>query len=82
MNASEKSFQDEKDARLLEWRNKLASVENFLSERKEKFEDDDGSDADLETVAKQRREMEVFDLILLVNKVYSKSYNIFSVGYA
>ena len=76
MNASEKAFQDEKDTKLLEWRNKLASVESFLSERKDKFEDDDGNDADLETVAKQRREMEVFDLILLVNKIYSKRYSI------
>ena len=76
MNASEKAFQDEKDTKLLEWRNKLASVESFLSERKNKFEDDDGNDTDLETVAKQRREMEVFDLILLVNKIYSKRYSI------
>ena len=76
MNASEKAFQDEKDTKLLEWRNKLASVESFLSERKDKFEEDDGNDADLETVAKQRREMEVFDLILLVNKIYSKRYSI------
>ena len=59
MNAGEKAFQDEKDAKLLEWRNKLASVEAFLDGEKDRIESDDGSDDDLETVAKKRREMEV-----------------------
>ena len=60
VNAAEKVFQDEKDAKLFEWRKKLASVEAFLSGQKEKLEDGGGgSDVDLETVMRQRHEMEV-----------------------
>jgi hypothetical protein len=59
LNANEKAFRDEKDTKLLEWRNRLASVEDFLAGEKDKLEADDGSDVDLETVAKQRRGMEV-----------------------
>ena len=59
LNAGEKAFQDEKDAKLLEWRNKLTSIEAFLAGEKDKLETDDGGDDDLETIAKQRREMEV-----------------------
>ena len=73
MSAREKAFQDEKDAKLLEWRNKMASVEGLLSERNDKFEDDDGSDVDLETVAKKRREMEVFKFSLQIQFTHKAS---------
>lgn len=61
VNASEKAFQDEKDSKLAEWRNKLAIIEALLAAKNDKFEGDevDGGDTGLEIVAKQRREMEV-----------------------
>ena len=57
--ASEKAIEDEKDSKLEEWRNKLEPVQAWLASESKKLENDGSVASDLDTVAKQRREMEV-----------------------
>ena len=61
---SEKEIQGQKDSKLVEWRNKLAFVEDWLAEENEKLGKDKNSVDGLASVTKQKREMEVVRIFL------------------
>ena len=59
MHASEKDIQGQKDSKLVEWRDKLASVEAWLAAECNKLETDKNGAEDLNSITKQKRMMEV-----------------------
>lgn len=59
MSASEREVQEQKDSKLEEWKKKLSLIEVWLAEEGKKLESDRDIATDLDTVTKQRREMEV-----------------------